>query len=119
MRYIVVITAFLLPVSIGCKSSPVSQPAKPAILSGTDAEIREELLAKIPVGTTQTEAERIVKEHGLRCSAEIDDNTNEPYLSCGYSDNSDMWATWVWQIRIDCPGGVVSEIQCKQAGIGP
>ena len=105
----------------GCGSPAASQrqPARPAILSGNDADIRDRLLAEIPVGTTLENAEQVVKRYGLRCSKQIDDKTKDAFLSCGYSDKSDMWVTWVWHIRINCPDGVVSEIQRRQGGVGP
>ena len=120
MRCFFLVTICLVVTITGCDSPAVfqRQPARPAILSGNDADIRDRLLAKIPVRTTLENAEQIMKEFGLRCSKQIDDKTKDAYLSCGYSDKSDMWVTWVWRIRIDCPDGVVSEIQCKQGGVG-
>lgn len=76
-------------------------------------------MSEIPIGTTLTKAEEIVRANGLRCSQEIDEKTNMPFLSCGYSERVDMWVTMVWQIRIDCPDGFVSDIQCHRTGIGP
>lgn len=120
MRFALLLAAFVFAAILGCKASTLSAPAAslPAVLQGSDSEIRDRLLAKIPIGTSMPDAEQIVKSHGLRCSQEIDAKTNEPYLSCGYTDKSDAWVTWVWQICIDCPSGAVSEISCKRSGIG-
>ena len=117
MRTRAVVVALLAFALFGCCSAPRS--SKPALLDGTNAEVRERLLAEIPPGTSLTEAERIMKEHGLRCSVEMDKNKDVPYLSCGWSHKADFWVTWVWSIRIDCPNGVVTGIECKQYGIGP
>jgi hypothetical protein len=121
MRCVSLVNVCLVVTIAGCGAPAVSQlqPARPAILSGNDADIRDRLLAKIPVGTTVENAEQVVKGYGLRCSKQIDDKTQAAYLSCGYTEQSSMWVKWVWHIRIDCPDGVVSEIQCKQGGIGP
>ncbi len=117
----VVLTSFLAIMLVGCQSSAVStnRSPRPSILNGRDAEVRERLLAEIPIGTTLTKAEEIVRANGLRCSQEIDEKTNMPFLSCGYSERVDMLVTMVWQIRIDCPDGLVSDIQCHQTGVGP
>lgn len=120
MRFALLITAFLVVVAAGCKSSALSQqqPTKPAILSGNDTDVRERLLTEIPIGTTLAQAERIMQGHGFRCYKETNDKTNEPYLWCRYSHMSDVWVEWTWNIMIHCPGGFVSEIQCSQYGTG-
>lgn len=117
----VVLTLFSAVMLVGCQSSAVStnRSPRPSILNGRDAEIRERLLAEIPIGTTLTDAEEIVRANGLRCSQQFDEKSNMPFLSCGYSEKVDMLVTIVWQIRIDCPNGLVSDIQCHQTGVGP
>jgi hypothetical protein len=89
------------------------------ILQGSDAEVCERILVDVPIGTSLKDAERIIVNYGLRCSVESDSATGKPYLSCGYTDDSDFWVSWVWQIRIDCDDDKVSNVSCKQAGIGP
>ncbi|MBC8353667.1 MAG: hypothetical protein H8E66_16840 [Planctomycetes bacterium] len=79
----------------------------------------ERILKLTPVRTPIDTAKQSLIDAGLRCSTEIDAETDEPYLSCGYSDERDVWVTWVWSIRIQCADGVVSGVTCKQAGIGP
>lgn len=113
-----IIMVVLLIVS-GCSASPKANPPVPTILRGDDSDVRERLLAKIPIGTTQGEAQQIMVELGLQCRVEVDSATSERYLSCRMEDKRDFWVTWIWQIRIDCPEGVVSDISCQQAGIGP
>jgi hypothetical protein len=104
---------------VACSSLATRTASNPIVLRGSNEEIRERLLTLIPIGTPQEDAERIAIDNGLRCSAEVDSKTNEPYLSCGWSRKSGMWVTWVWQIRIDCVEGRVSDISCKQYGTGP
>lgn len=76
------------------------------------------MLSKIPIGTPRVDAERILKTNDLNCIVKIDPKTNEPFLSCRHSDNSDFWVTWEWMIRIDCSGDRVSDISIDKEGIG-
>lgn len=110
-----------LAFTTGCASSSSQRALPPAILTpnATDAEIVERILKLTPVRTPIDTAKQSLIDAGLRCSTEIDAETDEPYLSCGYSDERDVWVTWVWSIRIQCADGVVSGVTCKQAGIGP
>jgi hypothetical protein len=119
MRGFSIICMVVVLIVSGCSASPKANSPVPTILRGADSDVRERLLAKIPIGTTQSEAQQIMAELGLQSRVEVDSTTSERYLSCRMEDKRDFWVRWVWQIRIDCPEGVVSDISCQQAGIGP
>lgn len=113
---VVIIVAF----TTGCVSSSSQKATPPAALrpNGTDAELAERILTIVPVGTPIETAKQSLINTGLRCSTELDTTTGEPYLSCSYSDERDIWITWVWSIRVECADRVVTGVTCKQAGIG-
>jgi len=117
--FAVVIVA--MAIATGCASSTSRKSPPPAILTpnGTDAEIAERILKLTPVGTPIDVAKQALIDAGLRCSTESNAETGETYLSCGCSDERDVWVTWVWDIRVQCVDGVVAGATCKQAGIGP
>ena len=117
MRYLLVISSIVLIILTECRSFSTRKNI-PTILRGNDSEIRDRILTKIPRGTLQVEAERILEANELDCSNEIKYTTKQPFLLCSYSDNSDLWVTWVWMINIDCPRGRVSAISVNVGGIG-
>ncbi len=113
---LVLVVAFV----IGCASSRSQRTAVPAVLTpnGTDSEIEERILELAPVGTSIDKAKQSLSDAGLRCSVEVDATNGERYVSCGHSDDRDIWVTWVWDIRVLCIDGFVTGVVCKQAGTG-
>lgn len=108
-----------LLVLCGCISPSQRTPVIPPILVGSEADVRARFLIKIPIGTSIVDAQKMIVRLGLRCSTATDPDTQQPFLACGYTDDSDLSVTWYWQIRIDCPDGKVSNITCERTGTGP
>ena len=60
---VVFVFGVVVVMSAGCVSRTPRDSAIPAALRGSEDEIRARFLSEIPVGTTQAEAERILKPY--------------------------------------------------------
>lgn len=101
----------------GCSSFGLrKEPPIPSILRGSNQEIRQNLLQKIPVGSSRADAERIIRSLGLEPQPESDLNTGQPLILCNYTGNTGLHKQTTWLIQIDCPDGKVTDIVCEQIG---
>jgi hypothetical protein len=112
--------AILLALSLnltGCSSlSFRKEPPVPAILSGSNEEIREKLIQEIPIGSSRADAERVIRSLGLEPQPESNLDTGKPLILCSYSGRKGLTGQNTWLIQIDCPDGQVTDIFCEQIG---
>lgn len=117
------ISVVLVTTLAGCNLASPSRPSrkqpKPTILAGRDSEVREHLLAIIPIGTSIDEAEGILANYGLDCVRTIDERTGQPILSYTHRENPGWLVHMITSLDVECPDGKVSEITCRTIGIGP
>lgn len=101
----------------GCSSLNFrKEPPVPAVLSGSNQEIREKLLKEIPIGSSQADAERVIRSLGLEPQPESNLDTGKPLILCSYSGRKGLSGQNTWLIQIDCPEGQVTDIFCEQIG---
>ncbi len=116
-RPVLISAAFFL--TVGCTSfSTQHDSVAPFLLKGDQAQVRERLLARIPIGTSQAEAERLVKSFGLELTPESELGfDSHDSINCRHTVRKGMFGQAFWIIQIDCPNGAVSDIICEQIGI--
>jgi len=104
--------ALLILSSIGCQGIPTNfRSEKPAVLRGDNPAIREKLLAQIPPGTPQAEAERRILELGFEVTPQIERGSeSDDQILCRYSGSSGLMREAIWLVQIDCPEGKVADI---------
>jgi hypothetical protein len=101
----------------GCSSLSFRQePPVPAVLSGSNQEIREKLLQEIPIGSSRADAERAIRSLGLEPQPEADLDSGKPLILCSYSGRKGLMEQNTWLIQIDCPDGQVTDVFCEQIG---
>ncbi|MCU0720406.1 MAG: hypothetical protein MUC83_11930 [Pirellula sp.] len=108
-----------LILGLGC-SSLSTRPSitNKSLFRGSPDQVRDRLLAKIPVGMSRIDAERQVESLGLTKSApSAIAGESPPFISCRYLEKSLWFGETIWLIQIDCPDGKVSDIICEQIGI--
>jgi hypothetical protein len=102
--------------TMGCSTLPSEGKSKrPPILRGSNEQIQERLLARIPVGTTREEAERVIQSLGLELTPQPDYGF-EPrgdVIECQYSGRKGLIFEATWFIEVRCPNGKVSDIICE------
>jgi hypothetical protein len=106
--------------SMGCNPLPsIGKSKRPPILQGNNSDIRERLLARIPIGTSRGEAERVIQSLGLELTPESGFGF-EPrdVIACQYSGRKGVFGEATWIIEINCPDGKVADIICEQIGVG-
>ncbi|MFN7840494.1 MAG: hypothetical protein ACK5YR_22825 [Pirellula sp.] len=109
----------LLTLGLGCSSlSTRPSSTNKNLFRGSPDQVRDRLLASIPIGTSRRDAENQVVSLGLTKSnpSEIAMEST-PFISCRYLDKSFWSGETIWLIQIDCPDGKVSDIICEQIGI--
>ncbi len=114
------IVIVLVFATMGCNSLPSKGKSKrPPILQGNNSDIREGLLARIPIGTSRGEAERVIQLLGLELTPESGFGF-EPrdVIGCQYSGRKGLLGEATWIIEIKCPDGKVADIICEQIGVG-
>ena len=102
----------------GCSSlSTRPSSTNKYLFRGSPDQVRDRLLANIPVGMSRIDAERQVDSLGLTKSnpSEIA-MESPPFISCRYLDNSFWSGESIWLIQIECPEGKVSDIICERIG---
>lgn len=112
MKYLALVIAFS-----GCSTlSFRDAPAPPAVLRGSNSEIREKLLEKIPTGTPRPEAEQTLRSLGLEPQPESDLDSGKPLILCNFTRRQGLSGQNTWLIQLDCPDGKVTDIICEQIG---
>ncbi len=116
--------ALWLILGVGCSSLSTMPPRTPSttpssankkLFRGSPDQIRERLLASIPIGMSRKDAEDRVVSLGLTKSdpSEIA-MESPPFISCRYLDESFWSGDTIWLIQIECPEGKVSDIICER-----
>jgi hypothetical protein len=105
--------------TIGCTSfQPMVRPKPPAVLQGSNADIREHLLREIPIGTSREDAESRVKSLGLNLvpPSEFEPEASR-FIHCRFDVRKGRSGQNTWMIQIDCPEGKVTDAFCEQIGV--
>lgn len=114
-----ILLAFSLLLALGCSSLATRQSSTTkSLFRGSPDQVRDRLLASIPIGMSRRDAEVRVTELGLTKTnpSEIA-MASPPFISCRYLDKSFWSGESIWLIQINCPDDKVSEIICEQIGI--
>ena len=111
--------AMALFLAWGCASYSLKQHStSPSLLHGNPSQVRERLLAHIPIDTPRPEAERIARTLGLELTPQSELGSGAfDSIHCRHSEKKGLFGETVWLIQIDCPDGAVAEIICEQIGI--
>jgi hypothetical protein len=105
--------------TIGCTSfQPEFRPKPPAILQGSNPDIREHLLREIPIGTSREDAESRVTSLGLNLvpPSEFESEASR-FIHCRFDVRKGRFGQNTWIIQIDCPEGKVTDAFCEQVGV--
>jgi len=112
---LIALTFFL---TVGCKSfEPEYRSKPPAVLQGSNPDIRERLLKEIPIGTSRGDAESRLKTLGLELlpQSEFDSDASH-FIHCRFEGRKGMFGQNTWFIQFDCPEGKVKDAFCEQIG---
>lgn len=111
--------AFSIFGTIGCTTFPskyISQ--RPSILRGSNLEIQQELLKRIPIGTSREDAERLIQSLGLELTPPSGLGLEpQDVIACQYTGRTGLFGQATWLIEIDCPLGKVADIICEQISV--
>jgi len=120
LRRGLLIIIVLVFATMGCITLPSEGKSKrPPILRGSNEQIQERLLARIPVGTSRDEAERVIQSLGLELKPKSDFGFDPlDVIECQYSGRKGLIYEATWIIEIRCPNGKVSDIICEHMVIG-
>ena len=104
---------------LGCSSlSTRPSSTNKYLFRGSPDQVRDRLLANIPVGMSRMDAERQVESLGLtKSDPSAIAMESPPFISCRYLDESLWFGDTIWLVQIECPDGKVSDIICEQIGI--
>ena len=94
------------------------RPKPPAVLQGSNTDIRERLLREIPIGTSREDAENRVKSLGLYLvpPSELEPEASR-FIHCRFDVRKGRSGQNTWMIQIDCPEGKVIDAFCEQVGV--
>jgi hypothetical protein len=107
---------FLVFATIGCATFPSKELSqRPSILRGSNLEIQEELLKRIPIGTSHDDAKRLIQSLGLELTPKSGLGLEpQDVIACQYTGRKGLFGQATWLIEIDCPDGKVADIICEQ-----
>jgi hypothetical protein len=112
-----VLIVVLIFLSAGCaRFAPIPKSGTASLLQGSPLQIRERLLAHIPIGTSRADASRIALELGLEPSPPTLGVEEENSLRFQKEGRHGWTGRKISLIQIECPSGVVDEIFCEQIG---
>lgn len=120
-RYFAAVALAMLACACGCQTTSLSHNAPPSGMRMLVDEraMKAEVLAKVPLGTSIENAQRLMEENGFECSRGTDETTGEEFLYCDKSVSSSLFAGHRWQIKfwLDAVSVRNVTVSCGAVGI--